>query len=295
MCALRVAGGYAGLAGEREVVDLCSSILAPLRLGVERSSLSSLRAPRALAVQTRRLASRRRLVQGTAPQPPDRGSLTARACWGKVTRPVWRVMNDEKDLSTEQPSPEEEARLPGTHEDEKRAQGVERTPPERAAASRGLSGGPRSKDARLRRRREFQRVYGQGRRAAGRWLVLFAVSRGEGVPSRMGITASRRVGGAVVRSRCKRRVRELFRQYFVEAAEPVDLVINVRRGCSTAPWGELVEDFLTCMSRLRSQLAWRSGSSGRTSVGSRRSCRRRAGTTRPARSTRRRRSGDTVC
>jgi len=64
------------------------------------------------------------------------------------------------------------------------------------------------------------------------------------------VTASRRVGGAVVRSRSKRRLRELYRIHrHLFAGYPVDAVVNARRSCATAPWKELEQDFLTSVRR----------------------------------------------
>ncbi len=67
---------------------------------------------------------------------------------------------------------------------------------------------------------------------------------------RFGITASRKVGGAVVRNRSRRRIRELFRKH--QQAVSVwrgDLVVNVRRGCDVVGWEKLTEDFERCMRR----------------------------------------------
>jgi ribonuclease P protein component len=63
--------------------------------------------------------------------------------------------------------------------------------------------------------------------------------------SRFGVTASRRVGGAVVRSRCKRRLRELYRLHErVFDGRAVDMVVNARQSVRLAPWKELEIDFL---------------------------------------------------
>jgi len=102
---------------------------------------------------------------------------------------------------------------------------------------------------RLKQRADFQRVYNHGVRAAGRYLVLFLVPT-DGREGRFGVTASRRVGGAVVRSRCKRRLRELYRLHRQELGGPgFDVVANARSSCATAPWDRLTRDFQHCLRR----------------------------------------------
>jgi ribonuclease P protein component len=85
----------------------------------------------------------------------------------------------------------------------------------------------------------------------GRYLVVFALAT-DGETCRFGITASRKVGGAVVRNRSRRRIRELFRS----RRETVsgwcgDFVVNVRRGCDVVGWEQLTEDFERCMRRAK--------------------------------------------
>jgi len=114
---------------------------------------------------------------------------------------------------------------------------------------------PRS--VRLRRRVDFQRVYEQGFRAGGRFIVVFVRRRDEGGPSgvRFGVTASRRVGNAVVRNRCKRRLRELFRTGATAFDGcRVDVVINARHGCGDARWSELQREYGRCVSILTERL-----------------------------------------
>jgi len=115
---------------------------------------------------------------------------------------------------------------------------------------------PRSE--RLRRRIEFQRAYEHGIRASGRYMVVFVWVRVAGGPvgRRLGVTASRRIGNAVVRARSKRRLRELVRldeRGF--AGRDVDVVINARRGCADAPWDELERDYRRCVEKLTERLA----------------------------------------
>jgi ribonuclease P protein component len=79
--------------------------------------------------------------------------------------------------------------------------------------SAGSSGG-RRKRGRLSRSGDFDRVYREGRSHANRFLVIYAFPRGanEGgeEDTRLGISVSRKVGGAVERNAVKRALREAF-------------------------------------------------------------------------------------
>lgn len=108
---------------------------------------------------------------------------------------------------------------------------------------------------RLRNRREFQRVYSEGVKVVGRLIVVFA-QPGSGEVSRLGVTATRRTGNAVVRNRSRRRVRALFRGRCELLAErALDIVVNVRTGCAEAPWADLERDFRECLSKIARRLS----------------------------------------
>jgi ribonuclease P protein component len=60
----------------------------------------------------------------------------------------------------------------------------------------------------------------------------------------------------VVRVRCKRRLRELFRLHPEELRGlNVDLVVNARSGCAEAPWEELRRDYRRCVNQLSERLS----------------------------------------
>ncbi len=80
----------------------------------------------------------------------------------------------------------------------------------------------------MRRRREFLDVQRRGRRApTASFLLVHARSDG-GAPARLGITVTRRVGGAVTRNRIKRSVREVFRRCRRDLPDGLDVVVIAR-------------------------------------------------------------------
>ena len=70
----------------------------------------------------------------------------------------------------------------------------------------------RRKRGRLSRSGDFDRVYREGRSHSNRYLVLYAFPRTDqgGAATRLGISVSRKVGGAVQRNEVKRALREAF-------------------------------------------------------------------------------------
>ena len=91
--------------------------------------------------------------------------------------------------------------------------------------------GQRPSRARLSRSAEFDRVFRQGRSHAGRDLVLYVFPRSgdDGLP-RLGLSVSRKVGGAVERNRVKRVLREAFALQSVRLPANTDAVVVARRG-----------------------------------------------------------------
>ena len=92
------------------------------------------------------------------------------------------------------------------------------------------SEGGRPRRRRLSRSAEFERVYRQGRSKANRFLVLYAFPREEGgdAGARLGLSVSRRVGGAVDRTRVKRVLREAFWAEAERLPEGSDYVVVAR-------------------------------------------------------------------
>lgn len=83
-------------------------------------------------------------------------------------------------------------------------------------------------------------------------IVLQARDRGDSEPLiRIGFTATRKVGGSVVRNRAKRRMREAARLLLPEFGKPgFDYVLIARNGAPTRPWDRLLDDVKTALIRL---------------------------------------------
>ncbi len=84
-------------------------------------------------------------------------------------------------------------------------------------------------DSRLRNRREFLRVRQGGRTLHTRHFLIVVLNKETG-PTRLGITCSRKVGGAVQRNRIKRLLREYFRLNVSRLPEHTDISVIAKRG-----------------------------------------------------------------
>jgi ribonuclease P protein component len=100
----------------------------------------------------------------------------------------------------------------------------------------------RAKRGRLTRSADFERVYRQGRSHGTRSLVVYAFPRAREGEARLGVSVSRKVGGAVDRNRVKRLVREAFNECAEMLPEGHDDDVVARPDAGQAlALGELVE------------------------------------------------------
>lgn len=83
---------------------------------------------------------------------------------------------------------------------------------------------------RLSRSRDFDRVYREGSSRANRHFVLYEFNRGEDEARerRLGVSVGKRVGGAVVRNKVKRVMREAFWGLSDRLPETRDFVLVAR-------------------------------------------------------------------
>lgn len=175
----------------------------------------------------------------------------------KPTAPSHRG-NDETNLPTEQSAAKAHPRVSRPHGHARRTSRPEASAGEGAKAplrvdsDQAAQPAPRLTDQRfpkanrLRRRGEFLRLQRVGK-TRGRGNLVVIVEGRPGHESRLGITASRKVGPAVVRNRVKRRVREFFRTHREQLASPQDILVIVRAGAATATYAQISSELAAAL------------------------------------------------
>lgn len=107
----------------------------------------------------------------------------------------------------------------------------------------GKGGKKFPREARLLRRGEFDTVYRAGkRRSSSHFTVFFRAN--ELPQSRFGVSIKKALGGAVMRNRIRRRVREMVRCNRQEIPAGWDIVIHPKSAVAMAPFAALTEDLL---------------------------------------------------
>jgi ribonuclease P protein component len=120
----------------------------------------------------------------------------------------------------------------------------------------GLPGArPRSGRVRLSRSADFDRVFRQGRSHAGRELVLYVFPRGEADEPRLGLSVSRKVGGAVQRNRVKRLLREAFALEGGRLPAGTDAVVVARHEANALAEREGLDGIRRALGQLLEQAA----------------------------------------
>jgi ribonuclease P protein component len=92
---------------------------------------------------------------------------------------------------------------------------------------------------RLRKREDFNVVYRYGRSFANSQFVVYWRRRSQRGSFRMGVSASSKLGGAVVRNRLRRMIKEIIRLNAVKLLEDTDLILIVRKPALTLPYKEM--------------------------------------------------------
>ena len=96
---------------------------------------------------------------------------------------------------------------------------------------------------------QFQKLYKKGKSVISPVLIVYAKKNGQRF-NRLGITASKKIGKAVIRNRAKRRLRELYRTNLDSLETGYDFVIVARSKTAVVPYDVLLSSFLSAMKNL---------------------------------------------
>ncbi len=103
--------------------------------------------------------------------------------------------------------------------------------------------------------REFKVVYAKGRKISTPYFSAFVIKT-ESEHQRLGLTTTRKIGNAVLRNRCRRRLRDAFRFRDLSSLSGVgfDVVLNVRPSTATADFKDIESAFAQFFQRFRQTL-----------------------------------------
>jgi ribonuclease P protein component len=152
-----------------------------------------------------------------------------------LSDPSRDAVTDETHLPAQEAQAGPHARVPRPDADAGRADDAQASPRQGPQAvdrliARALrTPRPAKSQGRLSRSSEFDRVFRNGRSHGGREFVVYVFPRSASEdPPRLGLSVSRRVGGAVERNRVKRLLREAFRLEGGDLPAGSDVVVVAR-------------------------------------------------------------------
>jgi ribonuclease P protein component len=107
------------------------------------------------------------------------------------------------------------------------------------------------RQARIKQGRDFRQLRQAGERLVCGCLIANWQRLPPEAPARLGVITAARIGGAVVRNRARRLLREAFRLHQHELAAPVDLVLVARPSIAGKAFAAVERDFLTALRKAR--------------------------------------------
>ena len=110
---------------------------------------------------------------------------------------------------------------------------------------------PLPRARRVKQGRDFARLKSQGRRLTKGCLIANWAGAPAGRPSRVGVITTKKIGNAVVRSRARRLLREVFRLHQPDLKDPVDMILVARNSIVGKRMAEVETDYLAALRQAR--------------------------------------------
>jgi ribonuclease P protein component len=153
-------------------------------------------------------------------------------------------MSDEAHLPAEQPGPQAAPRVPQPHGDSRRPQGAELAPGARPQEAERLTT--------LKKRADFLAANAGLRTTTPGFVLLVRDRKDSDASMRVGFTVTKKIGGAVVRNRMKRRLRALAREIIpIKGLAGADHVMIGRAKGIERDFGLLRSELSQTLDRLR--------------------------------------------
>ena len=105
------------------------------------------------------------------------------------------------------------------------------------------------REYRLAKRADFSKVYRFGKSAANSQFVVYAMNNGSNLKIRVGVSCSKKLGGAVVRNRIRRRIKEIMRLQMDRIVTRQDIIIIARKPCVELSYKEMERSLMHVLKR----------------------------------------------
>lgn len=102
---------------------------------------------------------------------------------------------------------------------------------------------------RLRNREEFSRIYRGGKSFANSQFVVYWSKQPAADPFRLGVSASKKIGNAVVRNRMRRMIKEIVRHHAHRIVPKTDFILIVRKPATLMKMKEMEKSVLHVLKR----------------------------------------------
>ena len=107
------------------------------------------------------------------------------------------------------------------------------------------------KQFRIKKNKEFQLAFREGKSFANRQLVIYYLEKTEQAHFRIGLSVGKKIGNAVVRNRIKRYLRKAFQELEADILRPADIVIIARNPTNKMGYEEIKKSLIHLLNKER--------------------------------------------